>query len=63
MYGAPPFIGWFVLFYSGEMVLAWVSIVPSHPEWAELLAYILVIPAMSLAWRKAKKSYDRRMRF
>jgi hypothetical protein len=48
-----PFVGWFLLIYSGEMVVAWVGIVPSHPEWAVPLAYILMVPAASFALRKA----------
>jgi hypothetical protein len=63
LWGAPSFIGWFLLFYTGEMLLTWVTIVPGHPEWAERLVYILMIPAISLALRKAKKAIDRQMRF
>lgn len=54
-----PFCGWFISFYLGEMILTWILIVPDHPELAELVAYILTIPAAMLALRKAKQTTDR----
>jgi hypothetical protein len=54
--GTPAFIGWFILYYCGEMVLTWLTIVPSHPEWAVPAARILLVPAAALAFRKAMQS-------
>ena len=53
--GAFPFLGWFVLYYFGEMVLAWLPIAVSKPEWSILAARILQIPAAIFAFRKANK--------
>ena len=59
MVGAPAFIGWFILIYLGEMLVTWLTIVPSHPEWAVPAVYILEIAAASFAFRKAMKAVER----
>jgi hypothetical protein len=59
MAGLPPFCGWFISFYFGEMILTWIVVVPDHPEWAIPAAYILQIPAAMFALRKATKSVEK----
>jgi hypothetical protein len=43
--GAFPFLGWFILYYFGEMVLAWLPIAVSKPEYALPAAQILQVLA------------------
>lgn len=51
--GGPTFIGWFISYYLGEMILTWLVIVPDHPEWKVRAAILLTIPAAMLALRHA----------
>jgi hypothetical protein len=57
--GAFPFLGWFILYYFGEMVLAWLPIVVARPEYAVPAAYVLQVPAAAFALRKAIKHVER----
>jgi len=56
--GGPNFVGWFVSYYFGEMILTWLLIVPDHPEWKVQAAAILTMPAAILALRHAARKVE-----